>query len=50
MNRTALIFMLVTEIIITALTLYFFIKVLFTKPRLDEDEDSYSDNDTAKTE
>jgi hypothetical protein len=44
MNRTALIFMLITEGIITALTLYFFIKVLVTKPKNPED-DSYSNNE-----
>ena len=45
MNSTALWFMLITEIIITALTLYFFLKVLFMKPRVDASEDSYLNND-----
>jgi hypothetical protein len=49
MNRTALIFMLVTEGIITSLTIYFFIKVIVTKPKIDIDEDSYEDNDSEIT-
>jgi len=48
MNRTALIFMIATEGIITALTVYFFIKVLTTKPKGDPDGDSYENNDTKK--
>ena len=43
MNRTALIFMVVSETVITGITVYFFIKVLFTKPK--PEPDSYTDND-----
>lgn len=38
--------MLTAEIIITALTLYFFLKVLFVKPKVDVLEDSYCENDS----
>jgi hypothetical protein len=50
MNSTALWFMLITEFIITALTLYFFIKVLFMKPKVDPNEDSYLNNDPVSEE
>ena len=43
MNSTALIFMIVAEVVITVITLYFFLKVLFTKPK--PEPDSYTDND-----
>ncbi len=43
MNRTALIFMVVSETVITGIMVYFFLKVLFTKPK--PEPDSYSDND-----
>ena len=43
MNTQALIFMVVSETVITGLTVYFFLKVLFAKPR--KEPDSYSDND-----
>ena len=43
MNNTALAFMLISEIIITFFTGYFFYKVLFTKPK--KEPDSYSEND-----
>ncbi len=41
MQTQALIFMVSAEIIITGLTLYFFIRVLFTKPK--DEPDSYSE-------
>jgi hypothetical protein len=41
MQTEALIFMLVSEIIITFLTIYFFLKVLFIKPK--NEPDSYSE-------
>jgi len=41
METQALIFMISAEVIITALTLYFFIRVLFTKPK--GGPDSYSE-------
>jgi len=40
METQALIFMLVSETIITGLTAYFFIKVLIAKPK--DEPDSYS--------
>lgn len=43
MNRTALIFMIVSETVITAIMVYFFLKVLFTKPN--PETDSFSQND-----
>ncbi|MBN1337791.1 MAG: hypothetical protein JXA03_00630 [Bacteroidales bacterium] len=43
MNRTALIFMIVSETLITGIAIYFFMKVLFTRPK--PEPDSYSDND-----
>jgi hypothetical protein len=41
METQALIFMVTSEVIITGLTLYFFIRVLFTKPK--GGPDSYTD-------
>jgi len=46
MNTTALVMMLVTEITVTAITLYFFWKVLKTPPK--SEPDSYSENDDEK--
>jgi hypothetical protein len=43
MNRTALIFMVVSEAVIIGITVYFFLKVLFTKPK--PEPDSYTEND-----
>jgi hypothetical protein len=43
MNRTALIFMIVSETVITGIMVYFFLRVLFTKPN--PEPDSYTDND-----
>lgn len=48
MKTTALLFMILTELVITCLTFYFFFKVLFIKPRVNVNEDSYLDNDEAK--
>lgn len=45
MNTSALLFMIITETIITGLTVYFFLKVVFTKPKIDVNEDSYLYND-----
>jgi len=45
MNTSALIFMITAEVIITGLTLYFFLKVLLMKPHVDVNEDSYLYND-----
>lgn len=45
MNTSALLFMIITQTIITGLTLYFFFKVLFAKPKVGINEDSYADND-----
>lgn len=44
MGTQALVFMISAEVIITGLTLYFFIKVLFTKPK--DEPDSFTDDDT----
>ncbi len=41
MQTQALIFMVSAEVIITGLTLYFFIRVLFTKPK--DEPDSYTE-------
>jgi len=41
MQTQALIFMITSEVIITGLTLYFFIKVLLTKPK--DEPDSYTE-------
>lgn len=43
MNTEALIMMLITISAITAVTAYFFVKVLTTKPK--QEPDSYSEND-----
>lgn len=43
MNTSALIMMVTTEIIITAITLYFFYRVLKTPPK--PEPDSYEKND-----
>ncbi len=43
MNRSALIFMVISQTIITGIMVYFFLKVLFTKPK--PEPDSYSEND-----
>jgi hypothetical protein len=41
METQALIFMVSAEVIITGLTLYFFIRVLFSKPK--DEPDSYNE-------
>jgi hypothetical protein len=41
METQALVFMVSAEVIITGLTLYFFIRVLFTKPK--DEPDSYTE-------
>jgi len=41
MGKQALIFMVSAEVIITGLMLYFFIRVLFTKPK--DEPDSYTE-------
>lgn len=46
MNTSALIMMLVTEIAITAITIYFFYRVLKTPPK--PEPDSYENNDDVK--
>jgi hypothetical protein len=46
MNSSALIMMLVTEIVVTAVTIYYFIKVLKTPPK--PEPDSFTDNDKEK--
>lgn len=43
MNSTALIMMLVTQITVTAITAYFFYRVLTTPPK--PEPDSFSEND-----
>jgi hypothetical protein len=43
MNTTALVMMLVTEIIVTVITVYYFVKVLRTPPK--PEPDSFTDND-----
>lgn len=43
MNSEALILLLVTQIMVTCVTCYFFYRVLTTPPR--PEPDSYSDND-----
>lgn len=48
MNTTALLFMIITELVITGLTFYFFFKVLFMKPKVNVNEDSYLDNNETK--
>lgn len=46
MNSSALIMMLVTEIVVTVVTIYYFVKVLKTPPK--PEPDSYSENDEEK--
>jgi len=46
MNSTALTMMLVTEITVTCITVYFFYRVLRTPPNAEPD--SYSENDDVK--
>jgi len=41
MQTQALLFMVIAEVIITGLTLYFFLKVLFIKPK--DEPDSYTE-------
>lgn len=43
MNTTALVLMVSTMILVTAITVYFFVRVLRTPPR--PEPDSYEDND-----
>lgn len=43
MNSSALIMMLVTEIAVTVITIYYFIKVLRTPPK--PEPDSFTEND-----
>ncbi|MBW7866874.1 MAG: hypothetical protein H3C31_00955 [Brumimicrobium sp.] len=43
MNTSALIMMITTEVIVTTVTIYFFIRVLRTPPK--SEPDSYSEND-----
>lgn len=43
MQTQALIFMVTAELIITGLTLYFFIRVLLTKPK--DEPDSYTEEE-----
>ncbi len=43
MNTSALILMITVEVIFTAITLYYFIKMLTKKPRTEPD--SYTEND-----
>ncbi len=43
MSTSALTMMLTTQIVVTAITIYFFYKVLKTPPR--KEPDSFSDND-----
>jgi len=46
MNSSALIMMLVTEVIVTGFTIYYFVKVLKTPPK--KEPDSFTENDDAK--
>ncbi|MES2395376.1 MAG: hypothetical protein V4549_05205 [Bacteroidota bacterium] len=46
MNSSALAMMLVTEIVVTGFTIYYFVKVLKTPPK--EEPDSYTENDDKK--
>jgi hypothetical protein len=46
MNSTALTMMLVTEIAVTVITIYYFVKVLRTPPK--QEPDSFTDNDDEK--
>ena len=43
MNSSALIMMLATEIVVTLVTIYFFMKVLRTPPK--REPDSFTEND-----
>lgn len=43
MNSSALIMMLATEIVVTLVTIYFFVKVLKTPPK--QEPDSFSENE-----
>ena len=43
MKTEALTLMIIAEVLITAFTIYFFYRVLFTKPK--PEPDSYSEND-----
>lgn len=43
MNTSALTMMLVTEIVVTGFTIYYFVKVLKTPPK--QEPDSFSEND-----
>ena len=46
MNSSALIMMLVTEIVVTVVTIYYFVKVLKTPPK--PEPDSFTENDDKK--
>lgn len=46
MNSTALTMMLVTEIAVTLITIYYFVKVLRTPPK--QEPDSFEENDDVK--
>jgi hypothetical protein len=46
MSTGALIMMVLTELIVTGMTIYFFVKVLSTPPR--PEPDSYENNDDVK--
>ncbi len=39
MNTTAFMFMIISEVAITLITLYFFYKILTIKPKKEEDEE-----------
>lgn len=41
METQSMVFMIVSEVIITSLTVYFFVKILITKPK--NEPDSYSE-------
>ncbi len=46
MNTSALILMLSVQLVVTAFTVYFFVRVLVAKPK--PEPDSYSENDDMK--
>lgn len=46
MNSSALTMMLTTEIVVTVITIYYFIKILKTPPK--QEPDSFSENDSEK--
>lgn len=46
MNSSALIMMLTTEIAVTIITIYYFVKILRTPPK--QEPDSFIDNDDEK--